>query len=302
MAKAVQVFGDPLNAEHRVFRLNDTYVIWLILDNDGSLIEGDVGPRSYYTAEFPNVRKPVVPERLSAAEYTDALRRITELKDIGVLEQGHEAPLPSPFGPSNTDRFERAFVDRIVETDDAESVRKFDVYFLQSTAGSPEQIVTIEGQPMVCMVGVWYYLPPEVARGIQLGKWQKFEAAGPNLHATGCVRTTPVYDADGFTIEQPQNETIGFQDIYVRRLVGRVHAGYGDAGIEDVNVEIRPEGSRQVFRTKTDASGAFSFSDIAEGRYKFKVTKNGFKALSGFVVVSRKSSKATLSFELPVGT
>src|SRR5271167_4153503 len=116
MVKAAQLFGDPLNAEHRVFRLNDTYVIWLILDNDGSLIEVDVGARSYYTTEFPNVKKPVVPERLSAAEYSDALRRISELKDVGVLEQGHETPLPSAFGPSNTDRFERAFVDRIVET------------------------------------------------------------------------------------------------------------------------------------------------------------------------------------------
>jgi hypothetical protein len=55
MVKAAQVFGDPLNSEHRVFRLNDTYVIWLILDNDGSLTEVDVGPRSYYTTEFPHV-------------------------------------------------------------------------------------------------------------------------------------------------------------------------------------------------------------------------------------------------------
>jgi hypothetical protein len=302
MLKAAQLFGDPLNVEHRVFRLNDTYVIWLILDTKGNLVEVDVGPRSYYTTEFPSARKPAVPEHLSAAEYGEALRRISALEDIGAIEQGHENALSSNFGPLNTDRFARAFVDRIVETDDSESVKKFDVYFLRNVEGSPEQVLTIEAQPMVCMVSAWYYLPPEDARGIELGKWQSFEAAGPNLHATGCVRTTPVFDADGFTVEQPQNETIVVGDFQVRRLVGRVRASLGDTGIEDVNVEIRPEGSRQVFRTKTGASGAFSFSNIPEGRYKFKVTKNGFKALSGFVVVSRKASKAALSLELPVGT
>src|SRR5260370_36805852 len=72
MFKAGQLFGDPLNAEHRVFGLNDTYVIWLILDTEGNLTEVDVGPRSYYTTEFPSARKPVVPERLSSVEYGDA--------------------------------------------------------------------------------------------------------------------------------------------------------------------------------------------------------------------------------------
>jgi len=173
MLKAAQLFGDPLNVEHRVFQLNDAYVIWLILNTEGNLVEVDVGPRSYYTTEFPNARKPVVPEHLSVTEYSDALRRISALKDIEVLEQGHESALPSNFGLLNTDRFERAFVDRIVEADDAKSVKRFDVYFLQCTAGSPEQIVTIEAQPMVCMVSVWYYLRPDDAKRIQLGKWQK---------------------------------------------------------------------------------------------------------------------------------
>jgi len=111
-----------------------------------------------------------------------------------------------------------------------------------------------------------------------------------------------VYDADGFTIEQPQNETIVVQDIHVRKLAGRIHVSYGDTGLDDANVEIRLESSGQVLRTKTGANGAFSFSNIPEGRYKFKVTKNGFKALSGFVVVSRKALKAALSLELPAGT
>jgi len=303
LTKAARLFGDALSVEHSVFRLSDAYVIWLIFDTQGNLFEADVGPKSYYTSEFPSAKKPTTPEHLSETEYREALRRISELKEIGALQKAHGSAASSNFGPLNTDRFERAFVDRIVETDDAENVRKFIVYFLQDVAGSPEQMLTMEAQPMVCLVGVWYYLPPEEAGRVQLGKWQVLQAAGPNLHGTsGCVRTTVLRDADGFTIEDPQNETIVMADVHVKEIVGRLHVSSSDSGLEGANVEIRLIGSNGVLRTKTDSRGAFSFPNIPDGKYKFKVTKDGFKSISGFIVVSRDGSKQHLSLQLPVGT
>jgi hypothetical protein len=304
VAKAAQMFGDPLNAEHSVFQLNDAYVVWLIFDTQGNLFQVDVGPKSYYTTEFPNAKKPATPEHLSETEYRGTLRRISELKEIGALQEGHGSATSSDFGPLNTDRFERAFVDRIVETDDADSVTKFNLYFLQDMAGSPERVVTMEPQPMVCLVGVWYYLPPEEAKTVQLGKWQSLRAAGPNLHGTtGCVRTTVLHDDDGFTIEDPQNETIVVPDLRVKEIAGTLHVSYTDIALEGANFEIRLIGSKRVLRTLTDARGAFSFSGIPDGKYKFKITKDGFKALSGFIFVDREGpEKTSLSLELPVGT
>lgn len=69
VTKAEQVFGAPLNAEHAVFRLNESYVLWLMVDVKGSLIEVTVGPKSYYSSEFPNTRKPSAPEYLPSNEY-----------------------------------------------------------------------------------------------------------------------------------------------------------------------------------------------------------------------------------------
>ena len=37
LLRGTQLFGEPLNAEHRVFRLNNTYVIWLLVDRNGDL-------------------------------------------------------------------------------------------------------------------------------------------------------------------------------------------------------------------------------------------------------------------------
>jgi hypothetical protein len=291
-----------LNVEHRVFRFNDAYVIWLILDRGGDLFEVHVGPKSYYTTEFPDAKKPSGVECLPEAEYRKALQKISELKDIGRLQQPHASAIPSDFGSLNTDRFERAFVDRVVVRDHAEGVRRFIVYFLQDIAGSPEQVLAMQGQPMVCLVGVWYYLSPEEGSKVHPGEWQTLRIAGPNLHGTtGCFRTTVLHDADGFTIEEPQNETIIVSDPYrVRALAGRVL--FGDAPVEGVNVEVRPIGSRRVLRAKTNDSGTFRITRVPDGKYKFKVTKDGFKALSGTVLLDKNAPTKALSFELQVGT
>jgi Carboxypeptidase regulatory-like domain len=302
LAKAAQLFGNPLSAEHQVFRLNDDYVIWLSFDTRGDLFQVDVGPKSYYTTEFPAAKKPSRLEYLSQREYEESLQRISQLKDIGRLQERHASASSSAFGLLNTDRFERAYVDRIVAEDDAGEVRKFNIYFLQTMVGSPEQVKTVQEQPMVCLVGVWYYLQPEASRRVKLGKWQTLQVAGPNLHGTtGCFRTTVLHDADGFTIEEPQNETIVVSKPYrVRILAGRV--SIGDQPLEGVNVEVRRKGSNTVLHSKTNAAGAFSIPRASEGRYKFKATKDGFKALSGTVFVDRKAPPRRLSFELYVGT
>jgi len=161
LTEAAQLFGEPLNAEHRVYQLKDNYVIWLILDARGELFEVDVGPKSYYSSEFPNAPRATKADRLSEAEYEGTLRRISQLKGIGALRKGHESAVSSDFGPLNTDQFEGAFVDRVVADDDEEEVKKFNLYFFQDQSGSPEQVKTLQGQPMVCLVGVWYYVKPE---------------------------------------------------------------------------------------------------------------------------------------------
>jgi carboxypeptidase family protein len=302
LANAARLFGDQLSAEHRVFRLNDDYVIWLLFNTRGDLFEVDVGPMSYYTVEFPNANKSPKQEQLSESEYEDALAKISQLKDIGSLEERHASATSSDFGPLNTDRFEKAFVDRIVGMGDAEAVRKFNVYFLHAEAGSPEQLKAVQEQPMVCLIGVWYYLRPVAATHIELGKWQTMQVAGPNLHGTtGCFRTTVLHDADGFTIEEPQNETIVVSEPFrAQVLVG--HVSIGDKPLEGVNVEVRRIGSRKVLRSRTNAKGEFRISGAPEGKYKLKVTKDGFKALSGTVFVDHNAPRKRLSLELHVGT
>ena len=300
LAKAVQLFGKPLSAEHRVYRLNDNYVIWLIFDTKGELIETDVGPKSYYSSEFPNTPQSAKADRLSVTEYEETLRKISQLKDVGNLLRRHENAISSDFGPLNTDQFEEAFVDRIVTEDDPEGVKKFNVYFLQDMEGSPEQLKTVQGQPMVCLGGLWYYTKAEAK--MELGRWQVVPAAGPNLYGTrGCFRTTILHDADGFTIAEPQNETIVVSELYrVRVLEGRVTIA--DQPVPGANVEVLPLGGQGILSSKTDEDGNFRIPDAAEGEYKFKVTKDGFKALSGKVVVDPNASSRRLSFGLDVGT
>jgi hypothetical protein len=302
LLKAARLFGNPLNNEHKVFPLGEAYVVWPIQDTDGTLLEVDVGPKSFYTTEFPHASKPSKVEFLSDAEYNQAIGRISQLKDVGKLQQRHGHAGASSFGPLNTDRFEQAFVDRVVLSGDDDSVKRFNVYFLQDMAGSPEQVVTTQAEPMVCLVGLWYYTRPNALREVRLGKWQNLRVAGPNLHGNeGCFRTTVLHDADGFTIEEPQNETIIIPDPYtVRALAG--HVILAGSPVEAVNVEFRRMGSKRVLRSKTDLLGAFKAPRVREGRYKFKVTKDGFKAISGTIIVDHRANTKDLSFELHLGT
>ena len=67
-------------------------------------------------------------------------------------------------------------------------------------------------------------------------------------------------------------------------------------------MEVRAAGSQSVLRTKTDAEGNFRILAATEGEYKFKVTKDGFKALSGKILVNRTSPPRLLAFILTLGT
>jgi hypothetical protein len=109
-----------------------------------------------------------------------------------------------------------------------------------------------------------------------------------------------LHDSDGFTIEEPQNETIELSEAFrVRGLEGRV--AIGDQLLAGVDVEVR-RGSENVLRTKTDAEGNFTIPDATEGEYKFKVTKDGFKALSGTIFVDHNALAKPINFEMHVGT
>jgi hypothetical protein len=301
LANGEQHFGQALNSEHRVFRLNDTYVIWLIADKHGTLFEVAVGPKSYYSAEFPNATKRVAAEFLSETEYEQAIKKISELKEIGQLRYRHTHAVHTAIGPMNTDHFERAFVDRFISADNNENVVKFDVYFLHDIDNSPEEVLAVQ-PPMVCFAHSWYYLPSDDISGIKIGVWQPLQIAGPTIRKTDdCSRTTAVRDADGFTIEQPQTGEVGYPEPFtVKELVGQVVIGSEDSPIEAANVEFLQVGSKEVMRTKTDSSGIFKIPQAREGTYKFKVTKNGFKALSGTIILDEHApGDAKLLFYLP---
>ena len=303
LAKAVKLFGQPLNNQHHVFRINDDYVIWLLINTKGDLFEVVTGPKSYYKSEFPKATKASAAECLSEMEYEQILRKISELKEIGQLRNRHSHAVATILGPLNTDHFERAFVDRIVLPDDDDNVSRFDVFFLQDDAGSPEQIITTEPS-MVCLAGLWYYLPSEDISGIRLGVWQPIKIAGPTARAkSGCIRTTAVYDANGFTIENPQTRLIFMVEPFkVRKLAGQVFLSE-EYPIEAANVEFLRAGSKEVIRTKTDSSGAFRVPQAREGKYKFKVTKDGFEALSGTIILDKgASADAKLLLKLSPGT
>lgn len=304
LSKASQIFGPPLNADHMVFTIGGNQVVWLIADVKGELIEVDVGNRSDYVNEFPDAAKANAADLFTQENYNRVIQLISKLKDIGRLREEHMQAVPSGFGLIETDHFERAFVERTIQPDADGRIRKFWVYFLQNAEVSPEEIADVPPPTMVCFAEMWYYVPSEVARGLRLGEWQKFQVAGPALRKyPGCHRTTPVRDADGFTIEQPQNETVVLSTPFrVRQLAGVVQNGT-DAPVESANVEFLRIGTRTVLRTTTDALGKFSLPPQADGQYKFKVTKDGFKALRGTVTVDKHAPmNARLPLVLYVGT
>jgi len=307
LAKATQIFG-PRLTEHNIFKLNDRYVLWLITAQDGRLIEITVGPKSFYTSEFPREPEMSRMESLSKPEFEEALSRISELRELGRLKQQYYKEIPGLSGPIVTDEYQKAFVENVLHPADSnvsvgDVAWQFSVYYIEEVSGSPKQLALSEDEPtQVCLGSAWYYLPRDEATRVHVGKWTKFRGTDTESRVSrNCFRTTTLYDADGFTIEEPENETIEFsQPISVRLLAGRVQ--FGEASVEGANVEILAAGTKNVMRTKTDANGKFKLPYSHKGSYKFKVTKDGFKALTGTILIDPNASEGSLSFELPVGT
>jgi hypothetical protein len=308
---ATRLFGQPLRSERAnpserggpVFRLNDTWIIWLVEDGEGRLIEANVGPKSYYVYDFPSAPQPPIPEFLSQSEFDQAIQTISKLKEVGSLRVPHTHSIPSYMGPLSTDIFDKASVERIHSKVDDDQIVRFTIRFLRDISTSPEQLSKAGGPSMVCAGDRWYYLPPAPTKKITLGTWQTLRVTGPAVRGgIGCARTTTVRDREGFTVEQPLVETIEISDPYkVRELSGRVTID-GENPIEEASVEFLLIGTRKMLRTKTDKDGSFSITGAAEGRYKVKVTKNGFDEIFGTVIVDKHAkSTSGLSFNLPLG-
>jgi hypothetical protein len=161
LSRATQVFGPPLNPQHMVFSLKGNWVIWLITDRYGDIIEADVGPKSFYVDEFPKAAKQSDQEFMSREEYERTIQTISKLREVGQLREMHGRPEPSDFGPINIDGFERAFVERVIATGDQDGVARFNVYFLQQMGVSPEQIADSPPPSMLCLGELWYYVPSD---------------------------------------------------------------------------------------------------------------------------------------------
>jgi hypothetical protein len=251
--KVQRVFGEPLIRDKPVYALSDDYVIWILIDSQGTLLEADIGPKSYYTADFRDSRSDRSSNSLNQAQYQEILGQLSEIVPIGKIRVGHSHPLASPFGLLNTDQFENAFVDRIVDGQDETAVKRFDVHFVEEKSGSVEKLKSDQGQSMVCFVHVWYYLKDE--KNLKLGEWRTVKAAGPSMRDTSdCIPTTVLYDAEGFRVEYPQNETIEFSEPYrVQIVTGRVTIN--DEGLEGAAVEIKQVGGNEILSSITDSSG-----------------------------------------------
>lgn len=98
-------------------------------------------------------------------------------------------------------------------------------------------------------------------------------------------------DLKGFT-KSPTEHIIDVPEypFWVRSVKGVV-LDLNGARMGGVVVEIRDEAGR-IRGTKTNSNGMFTLSGVPEGRYKFKVTMNGFQSVVGDVVVTEKASPA----------
>lgn len=302
--RASQVLGPRLSAEHDVYSLGGTWVVWLIQDTEGDLIEADAGPKSAYTAEFHGALRSDQ-DFLSEEQYQHVITLLSTLKDVGRIKRSHGASESNEFALLSIDSFSGAFIERELVSADEQKIAKLRLYYLQKIRASPEQIAYFPPPAMVCFGDVWYYIPSEQIPRLSLGESQSLEVAGPSSRRhPGCIRSTPVHDEDGFTIEQPQNETIVLSTPFrVRELAGRVTLPGDTEPVPTAHVEFLREGSTEVLRAITDTNGRFALSGVPGGKYRFKVTKDGFKSLRGIVTVDKHARpKVGLALNLWVGT
>jgi hypothetical protein len=302
--KASHIFGEPLDKEHFYYPLDNDHVVWLIEDTDGRLIQIGVGPKSDHVLAFSQGHRPANPKVLSDAEYNNAIAKVSMIQDVGRLLQRHGRAHPGKWGPMNTDRYQGAFVDRVVSPGSDDAVKSFEVYFVRVVSDSPQQTLDTQDGPMICLEDKWYYALSDSLQQMKMGDWQnRLVVAGPNLHDERCVGPRIWHDAEGFTIEgDGPNHTVLLTDTNtVRTLSG--HVSY--AGIEPVagvTVEFKRLSSGEILLTKTDEHGFFKIPHAPEGEYKLFLTKEGFCGIRGSVIVSHRAKMKNLTFILQLGT
>lgn len=300
--KALPIFGEPQDKEHFYYPLNNDYVVWLLEDMNGRLTTVGVGPKSDHVLAFPQAGHRAEPEVLSETEYNLTIAKISQIQDFGRLLQRHGHAHAGRWGPINTDRYQNAFVDRQLLPDSDDAVISFDVYFVREVSDSPEQILDTPDGPMICLGGEWYYALSDSLHKMTMGDWQsRLVVAGPNLHLERCIGPRIVHDREGFTFEGLVNEIVVIDEPYrARALVG--HVFYHDSPLAGTYVEFKRAGSAEILLTKTDELGFFKIPHAPEGEYKLVATHDGFWALRGTVIVSRRAKTKKLTFSLHEGT
>jgi hypothetical protein len=302
LARASQIFGQQFNVEGHAFPLGDKYAVWLDIDTRGNLWGAMVRAKSRDRYAFRGQGSSQEEEFVSQADYEDALRRISQLKDIGSPQKGGLSAISSAQGPIYAQRFDKAVVSRLVPNARENRIAEFSVFYSHDIGNTPVKIETIEGQPLLCTGGYWYYVWPEAARKIRIGKFQQMQVAGPNEDIrSACVPTTTLYDQDGFTIENVGNYLITAQEPYkARTLVGRVM--FEGQPVDDAIIQVQRVNSKKVLRARSDSAGNFSITGGSRGQYKFKVDKEGFNTLTGTILIERDAPAESLSFVLSLGT
>ena len=92
----------------------------------------------------------------------------------------------------------------------------------------------------------------------------------------------------GFTISPTEHIINDFPElITVRRVRGVVHDETG-AVMAGVLVELQDASGRMRAAT-TGSKGNFKMGGVPKGRYRFKVTRDGFQSVVGEIVVSSKT-------------
>jgi len=95
----------------------------------------------------------------------------------------------------------------------------------------------------------------------------------------------------GFTKSLTENIIDEPDKPFTVRAVRGVALDPSGAEMDGVVVEIRDETGR-IRGTKTNPKGTFKLGRVPNGKYKFKVTMNGFRSLVGDAIVSQKANKA----------
>ena len=107
----------------------------------------------------------------------------------------------------------------------------------------------------------------------------------------------------GFTKSSLESWTVEYANPFkVQSIRGQVfdRTSYP---LPEVTFEVRGPGkSEKIKGTVTDKNGRFKIKRVAEGRYKFKATKDGFRSVVGTIIVDKQAQRdAAIKIELPLG-